>query len=66
VSSSQAQILSYLDREDGAVGDGEVIGVEEFGERDVRKLASQLDKAVSVNESRRSKFEDPQKLKPSA
>jgi hypothetical protein len=63
VSSTQAEILSYLDSEDGvgAGADGEVIGAEQFGERDVRKLASALEKATSVNESRRSKFDEPAK-----
>lgn len=60
MSEQQSEILSYLDREDNA-GEGEVIGREGFGERDVKKLAAQLDKAISVNESRRAKFEDPAK-----
>ena len=59
VSSTQAEILSYLDRQDGVSGDGEVIGAEEFAERDVRKLASALDKTISFNEARRSKYDDP-------
>jgi beta-catenin-like protein 1 len=62
VSTSQREILSYFDREDGVPNDGEVIGREGFSERDVKKLAAALEKAVSVNESRRSKFaDDPQK-----
>lgn len=56
VSSTQREILSYFDRQDTA-GD-EVIGREGFGERDVRKLAAQLEKAVTTNESRRAKFPD--------
>jgi len=63
MSEQQREILSYLDREDNA-GEGEVIGREGFGERDVKKLAAQLDKAISVNESRRAKFEDPAKYRP--
>ena len=49
-----------MDREDNA-GEGEVIGREAFGERDVKKLASTLDRTISANESRRSKFDDPTK-----
>ena len=59
MSSTQAEILSYLDKEDGVSGDGEVIGAEEFADRDVRKLASALDKAISFNEARRSKYDNP-------
>jgi beta-catenin-like protein 1 len=50
-----------MDREDNAGEEGEVIGREAFGERDVKKLASGLDRAVSANESRRAKFDDPTK-----
>jgi len=50
-----------MDREDNAGEEGEVIGREVFGERDVKKLASGLDRAVSANESRRAKFDDPTK-----
>ena len=55
--------MSYLEREDAfAEEGGEVIGREGFGERDIRKLASGLEKAIQVNESRRSKFpNDPTK-----
>lgn len=60
MSVQQREILSYLDREDNA-GEGEVIGREGFGERDVKKLAAQLEKAISANESRRAKFDDPTK-----
>jgi hypothetical protein len=61
MSEQQREILSYLDREDNPGGDGEVIGREGFGERDVKKLAAQLEKAITVNESRRAKYEDPAK-----
>jgi hypothetical protein len=62
VSSAQREILSYFDREDGMPSDGEVIGQEGFSDRDVKKLAAALEKAASVNESRRSKFvNDPKK-----
>ena len=60
MSTQQKEILSYLDREDN-VGEGEVIGREGFAERDVKKLAAQLEKAISVNENRRAKFDDPAK-----
>ena len=60
VSSSQQEILSYFDREDNTA-EGEVIGREGFGERDVKKLAAGLEKAISINESRRAKFDDPTK-----
>jgi predicted NUDIX family phosphoesterase len=64
MSSKDEEILSYLDREDAFAeqGGGEVIGREGFGERDIRKLAAALEKAVQVNEQRRSKFaNDPTK-----
>ena len=64
MSEQQREILSYLDREDNPGGDGEVIGREGFGERDVKKLAAQLEKAITVNESRRAKYEDPAKYVP--
>ena len=60
MSTQQREILSYLDREDNA-GDWEVIGREGFGERDVKRLAAQLEKAITVNENRRAKFDDPAK-----
>ena len=63
MSSHQREILSYLDREDVPVEGGEVIGREGFGERDVRKLTAALEKAIQVNEARRSKFADtPEKF----
>lgn len=63
MSSKEQEILSYLDREDAfAEQGGEVIGREGFGERDIRKLAAALEKAIQVNEARRSKFpNDPTK-----
>jgi beta-catenin-like protein 1 len=63
VSFQQREILSYFDREDAvADGEGEVIGKEGFGERDIRKLGAGLEKAIQVNEARRSKFvDDPTK-----
>ena len=61
VTDTQREILSYFDREDNIGEEGEVIGREAFGERDVKKLASGLDRAVSVNEARRAKFDDPKK-----
>jgi hypothetical protein len=57
VSPTQLEILSYFDREDGAQ-QGEVIGREGFADRDVKKLASGLERAISINESRRAKFPD--------
>ena len=60
MSSTQQEILSYFDREDNTA-EGEVIGREGFGERDVKKLAAGLEKAISTNESRRAKFDDPKK-----
>lgn len=64
VSEAQLEILSYFDREDGTQ-QGEVIGREGFAERDVKKLAGTLERAISVNESRRAKFaDDPKKSAP--
>jgi len=61
VSSEQRVILEYFEKED-AVGEGEVIGREGFTERDVKRLASGLDKAIEANEARRAKFpNDPSK-----
>ena len=60
VSTTQQEILSYFDREDNPA-EGEVIGREGFGERDIKKLAAGLEKAISINESRRAKFDDPKK-----
>jgi beta-catenin-like protein 1 len=57
VSTQQLEILSYFDREDNTA-EGEVIGREGFGERDVKKLAAGLERAVNINESRRAKFSD--------
>jgi len=61
VSSEQRVILEYFDKED-AVGEGEVIGREGFTERDVKRLAAGLEKAIEANEARRAKFaNDPAK-----
>jgi beta-catenin-like protein 1 len=66
ISSKDKEILSYLDREDAfAEEGGEVIGREGFGEREIRKLAASLEKAIQFNEARRSKFpNDPTKYYP--
>jgi beta-catenin-like protein 1 len=61
VTTQQRTILSYFDRQDGTT-EGEVIGSEGFGERDVKKLAASLERAVIANENRRAKFgDDPTK-----
>ena len=61
MSSEQRAILEYFDKED-ASGEGEVIGREGFTERDVKRLASGLEKAIETNEARRAKFpNDPTK-----